>query len=273
MAASYRKELFSVKKFRFVAILLISIMLCSPISAYAASISIDSALAGSGVVKVSCADTCKKTKVMVEKGTTKYYYDLKNPEDSFPLQMGDGTYTVSVLENISGTSYKVLTKKSFKAEIAEENSLYLSSVQPVTWNEDMEAIKLAKHITKGIENDNEIVKVLYDYTIKNISYDYGKADKPPEDYIPEIDKVLEDGKGICYDYSVLFAAMLRSEGVPAKLVKGYRSGMNVYHAWNEVYLDGSWKVIDTTYSACAFKAGTSSKMIQDNNLYQKSKEY
>ncbi len=253
--------------------LLIGIMLCSPVAAFASDISINSMSAGDGIVKVSYAGISNKTKVMVEKGSIKYYYDLKNSEDSFPLQMGDGTYTVSVLENISGTSYKVLTKKSFKAEITEENSLYLNSVQPVMWNEDMEAIKLAKSITNGMEDSKEIVQTLYDYVIRNISYDYNKVDKLPEDYIPEIDKVLEDEKGICYDYSVLFAAMLRSEGIPTKLVKGYRSGMKTYHAWNEVYLDGSWQVIDTTYGAWALKAGTSSKMLQNNYQYRKLKEY
>ncbi len=274
MAASYRKGLFSVKKMiRFAATLLISIMIFAPMTTYASRISIDSALAGDGIVRVSCAGVSKKTKVMVEKAATKYYYDMKNSEESFPLQMGDGTYTVSVLENISGTSYKVLKKKSFKAKIDENNLIYLNSVQPVLWDENMEAIKLAESITSDAKDAQEAVKALYDYLVKNISYDYNKIGKLTEDYTPDIDAVLEAGKGICYDYAVLFAAMLRSQGIPAKLVKGYRADMKNYHAWNEVYIDDSWQVIDTTYSAWAQKAGTSSSMIQNSKKYQKVKEY
>lgn len=262
-----------MKSFKFAAMLIISIMLCSPVTAYASNILIDSKSAGAGIVKVSYAGMSKKTKVMVEKGSTKYYYDLKSPEDSFPLQFGNGSYTVAVLENTSGTSYKVLTKKSFNVEISEENAAFLSSTQPILWDEDMEAIKLAESLTEGMKDGEKVVQALYEYIVNNIDYDYSKVDKLASDYSPDIDAVLKDGKGICYDYSVLFGAMLRSRGIPSKLIKGYRTDMKEYHAWNEVYLDGSWKVVDTTYSAWARKAGTSSNMFQNENKYQKLKEY
>ena len=262
-----------MKKIRFAAMLIISVMLWGPLAVEASNIAIDSKNAENGIVKVSYSGLNKKTKVMVEKGSTKYYYDLKQSGDSFPLQLGDGSYTVAVLENISGTSYKVLTKKSFKADITEENSVYLQSIQPVLWDEDMEAIKLAASLTEGMEDDNEVVETIYAYIVNNISYDYKKVDKLSPDYIPDIDTILSDGKGICYDYSVLFGAMLRSKGIPTKLIKGYRADMKEYHAWNEVYLDGSWKVVDTTYSAWEHKARTSSAMLQNNSKYQKLKEY
>lgn len=253
--------------------LLICVLLFQPIAAEAASnIAIDIKQASQGVVRISYEGLNKKTKVMVEKGSTKYYYDLKDEEDFFPLQFGDGSYTVAVLENTSGTKYKVLTKKSFKADI-EENAVYLKSTQPVLWDEDMEAVKLANSLAQGSKDSQKVVQAIYNYVVNNIDYDYNKIDKLSSDYTPDIDTILKDGKGICYDYSVLFAAMLRSQGIPAKLIKGYRDGMSAYHAWNEVYLDGSWKVIDTTYDASLKKAGTSNQMFQNKNDYNKMKEY
>jgi len=247
-------------------------LLWSPIVVDASNVSIDTKQANEGIVRISYAGLNKKTKVMVEKDSTVYYYDLKNEEDFFPLQFGDGDYTVAVLENVSGTKYKMLTKKSFKVDV-EENSVYLKSAQPVTWNKDMKAIKLANSIAQGKKGSEEVIQVIYEYIVSNIEYDYSKLDQLSTDYTPDIDTILQDGKGICYDYSVLFAAMLRSQGIPTKLVKGYRNGINAYHAWNEVYINGRWEIIDTTYDAYLLDNGTSHSIFQDKNNYNKLKEY
>lgn len=55
-------------------------------------------------------------------------------------------------------------------------------------------------------------------------------------YVPNPDSALAAGKGICYDYASLFAAMCRSQSIPARLVIGY-ADPNIYHAWNEVYTE------------------------------------
>ena len=54
--------------------------------------------------------TEKRIKVMVENGTEKYTYDLKNNGENevYPLQMGDGKYRIRVLRNISGTKYSAI---------------------------------------------------------------------------------------------------------------------------------------------------------------------
>lgn len=262
-----------MKRIRLIALILTAIIVFSPISVQASNINIDTKDAKEGIVRVSYEKTNKKIKVMVEKGSTKYFYDLKNNEESFPLQFGQGNYTVAILENVSGNDYKVLTKKSFKADISEKNAVFLKSAQPVLWNENDEAIKLAGELTQGLENHEEILDRLYNYMINNIDYDYSKMDKLDNDYIPDIDEVLLNGKGICYDYSVLFAAMLRSQGIPAKLVKGYKNDLSAYHAWNEVYIDGSWKTVDTTYDAALRRGRVIIKMYKDSSEYTKSKEF
>ncbi len=43
--------------------------------------------------------------------------------------------------------------------------------------------------------------------------------------------------------------MLRSIDIPTKLVMGYKNDIEKYHAWNEVYLDGKWINLDTTYDS------------------------
>jgi hypothetical protein len=48
--------------------------------------------------------------------------------------------------------------------------------------------------------------------------------------------------------AILFAAMARSQGVPARICAGkiYSMGLFVTHFWNEVYIDGRWLTIDAT---------------------------
>ena len=103
--------------------------------------------------------------------------------------------------------------------------------------------------------------------ISNITYDQELADSGPVDYVPEVDRALNTGKGICFDFAALMTSMLRSQGIPTKLEVGY-SG-KVYHAWISVYLeetgwvdgiiqfDGqSWSLMDPTLAA-----GNSSKAV------------
>ena len=40
-------------------------------------------------------------------------------------------------------------------------------------------------------------------------------------YIPDTAATLKGTTGICYDFSSLFAAMCRSQGIPCALTKGY----------------------------------------------------
>jgi hypothetical protein len=91
-------------------------------------------------------------------------------------------------------------------------------------------------------------------------------------------KLIVEGAndGICYDFASLFAGMLRSIGIPAKLVKGYADNIDGYHAWNEVYIKETdeWITIDTSFDAQMKKAGKTFKMIKDSgDGYSKLKVY
>lgn len=70
----------------------------------------------------------------------------------------------------------------------------------------------------------------------NVAYDTQLAATVKSGYVPDPDSVLAKRSGICYDYASLMAAMVRSQGIPARLVVGYAAD-NIYHAWNEG-LDG-----------------------------------
>jgi transglutaminase-like putative cysteine protease len=65
-----------------------------------------------------------------------------------------------------------------------------------------------------------------------------------------VDDVLEQGKGVCQDFTHLMIAVMRSFGVPARYVSGYIHRPNresQSHAWCEVWLpELGWVGIDPT---------------------------
>lgn len=239
---------------------------------------IDSSYVNSGVVYVNYPnDNNTKTKLMIEKDGSKYTYNLNsnNASEGFSLQMGSGEYKISILENVEGNKYKYIFTEKVKAEIENDDLVYLNSIQNVNWKDAPEAVKKAKSLVKGNQSTKDKVKAVYDFLVNNFSYDYEKLDKLSFDYLPDADQMLEDGEGICYDFASLFAVMLRSQGIPVKMVKGYTTNVEGYHAWNEVYDSdtNSWQVIDTTYDAAANKAKAKLKMYKNVDEYEKVFEY
>ncbi len=215
----------------------------------------------------------KDMRIMVEKGSQKYYYSLNNKQENLPIQLGDGAYTVKILQNISGNRYKVLDKSTLTVQGSNSLDVYLSSSQPVYWQGMNQVIGLASSLTINSKTDAEKVKAIYSYIIENITYDNNKINNISTDYVPNLEEILSSKSGICYDYAALFAGMLRSEGIPTKLVKGYKNDMREYHAWNEVMIEGNWVTIDTTYDAALNTLKNKPSMNKGSSEYSKEREY
>ncbi len=66
--------------------------------------------------------------------------------------------------------------------------------------------------------------------------------------IPDSIATLDLMKGDCNEHAVLFAALCRAAGIPARIAAGvtYHKNAFYYHAWNEVCVGGNWFSLDTT---------------------------
>jgi transglutaminase-like putative cysteine protease len=66
--------------------------------------------------------------------------------------------------------------------------------------------------------------------------------------VPSALEVLESRRGDSNEHTVLFVAMARAMGLPARPSAGvvYVDGQFYYHAWPEVYLNG-WVPVDPTF--------------------------
>jgi len=245
------------------------------LSSFAGNVMFDVDKTSDGVVGITVhGQEGSRYKVMISLGSEQYTYDyLGTGKEYFPLQFGSGSYKVSVLENISGTSYKVMQSKKINVSLKSDNAVFLQSVQNVNWNGQMEAIRLANELAGGIRTPEDKLEAIYNYIIENIYYDYSKISQLDKQYVPDVENTYALKKGICYDYSALFASMLRSQGIPAKLVKGYSDNVDGYHAWNEVYVDGEWITVDTTYDSVLGSIGEKAEMEKNKTDYQALKYY
>ena len=202
-------------------------------------------------VKYKSQSTTKKAKVLVQFGDQKYQYNIKSSDSYsyFPLQLGNGTYQIGVYEQIEGTRYSQISTTNVNLSLDDNSKVFLTSIQLINWGEKMNTVALAKELTKNKKTDAEKIEVLYQYMVQQFSYDFVKMKNLEYDYIPVIDDVLKKKLGICYDYSAVFASMLRSQGIKCKLIMGYTTNVKEYHAWNDVYTKDKWVVVDTTYDS------------------------
>lgn len=264
------KKLF---EYIFVLSLFLMVYLAVPNEAYADSATIENA--NDGTVKLTYNnDYDVKVKLLVQlTGGTQYKYDI--PKGSvninIPLTQGNGEYKIVLCRNISGTKYAVMQTVSITQRLADEDVAYLSSNYIIDWDMTNAAIKKAQSLAK--KGGKNKIKYIYDFVVKNYTYDYSKASNINDiaknaAYIPNINNIYTEKKGICYDYSVLLASMLRSVGVPTKVVTGYTVNADVYHAWNNVYADSKWNVVDTTYDAQMYRAKRSYSMYKSFSDYK-----
>lgn len=229
-----------------------------------------------GVVEITykSSDTLKY-KVLITKDDAKiaYPFDANGSTTSYPLQLGNGTYKVGLLKNVSGTKYVYVAQKSIDLNLKDPNIVFLNSIQNINWKDDLKAIEFGKDLLEKSASDDKRLQTLYSYLVKNMKYDYDKIPTLTSDYIPSVEKTYEDLKGICYDYSALFASIERSHGIPTKLVKGYSKYVEGYHAWNEIYINGKWLIVDNTVDSTWKGSSSSVTMIKSTKYYTKVNEY
>ncbi len=227
---------------------------------------IDASNLEQGYIMANYTGSCSKVKLQIigpDSHTCNYNLNTSQFQ-AIPLTAGDGSYTVTVNENIQGKEYSVSYEVNLDVSLSDPFSPYLAPSTYVNYDADTHAVELAAQLCEAASSDLECVSAVYNYIIENIEYDYDKAGQITSGalsgYIADIDATLDSGKGICLDYAALMACMLRTQHIPTRLEVGYAS--LAYHAWVSVYLtdvgwvngivefDGSsWNLMDPTYAA------------------------
>lgn len=207
-----------------------------------------------GYVMVKAAKSKKKMKVLVKHNKDQdLNYDIKSGGDYevFPLQMGNGKYTFTMIEQVSGQKYSQAGKVSITAKMPDENSCFLYPNQYVNYTASSPAVQKAVELCKDLADPMEKAKTICKYVTSHFNYDYMKASKVKggqvTSLLPDVDGCWASGSGVCQDLSAITCAMLRSQGVPAKLVIGFLK-KHTYHAWVSIIINGDEQRFDPTAS-------------------------
>lgn len=250
-----------------------TVMAPNPVYAKRVETIIDKSELKNGIIIVDYNEKKTGSKIRVTKDDAQYQYDLSH-KVRIPLQLGNGDYKVEVLEKIKGNKYRQVAEETVNYNDTDGKKVFLQSNIIINWNKDMAAVKKAKTLTKNAKTDSEKAAAIYTYIIKNIKYDNKKAQIVQDGYIPSVSNIYKTKKGICYDYSVLFAVMLRSVGVPAKVLMGTSTDVKEYHAWNQVYIKETekWITVDTTIDA-GLKKMNADSMVKKASHYVIEKQY
>ncbi|MBQ4346978.1 MAG: transglutaminase domain-containing protein [Firmicutes bacterium] len=226
---------------------------------------IDASNTSDGYVMIKYADgiSASRLKVIITgPNKVQYTYDLdKNGNyEVFPFSEGNGTYSIGVYQQNPATGkYGALLSENISVSLTNEFAPFLSSNQYVNFSPSSQVVSKAAELCKDKSGELDKVAAVYEFVITGFTYDKQKAQTVQSGYIPDVDAVLANKKGICFDYAAVMTAMLRSQGVPTKLVIGYAG--SVYHAWISVHcsqsgwvdvieFDGtSWKLMDPTFAS------------------------
>jgi len=225
---------------------------------------IDYSNTADGYVMIKWLEKTNKATRVVIKGPSdvQQNYTLKadGTFEVFPLSDGNGKYTIMACVQTEGNKFSIAVSQVVDVKLKNEFAPFLHPNQYVNFNAKSDVVAKAAELIKGKNTLTDKVAAVYNFVVKNLSYDKELANTVKAGYLPDVDAVMKKGKGICFDYAAVMAAMLRSQGIPTRLVVGYAPEQ--LHAWLDVwsetegwvnatiFFDGkSWKLMDPTFES------------------------
>lgn len=192
-----------------------------------------------------------------------YYLDVDNKKIYAEIvKENENNYAVFKISPIERDIYTFFISGS----IISENKIVLSNQLYSLANEITEEEEY-KVQTKLILSDSLEIKAIAKYlktsdnalenlvNVTNWVHDFLEYDLDYADVVNDSVTTLGIRKGVCDEFSILLAAILRAQGYPVKYVVGYaNTGLDWGpHAWLEVYIPNQgWLGVDPTYNEVGF---------------------
>ncbi len=153
-------------------------------------------------------------------------------------------------------AYRAVSYPTYRVQ-ATLSELRRSSYTSVPPESNQEAAELARSMRERSATDVEFIDSVLD---KFNREEYFYTLQPPALGRNPVDRFLFDTRqGFCEHYASAFTFMMRSAGIPARIVLGYHGGevnpmgghlivrQSDAHAWSEVWLEGiGWRRVDPT---------------------------
>lgn len=116
---------------------------------------------------------------------------------------------------------------------------------------------LARALTRDLETERDKVRSIYRWMTENIAYDrdaYLSGDLTSM----IAHEVLQSRMAVCDGYAALFQELARRAGIQTVSIEGYAKAYGfregdgfdrTNHKWNAVFVEGEWRLIDSTWGA------------------------
>ena len=113
--------------------------------------------------------------------------------------------------------------------------------EPLVQSDDSVIIAMARSIVRGERRAGRVADILMQWVYDNL-------EKKITVSVPSAAQVLQERSGDCNEHTVLYVALARALGLPARTASGvvYLRGNFYYHAWPEVWI-GQWVAVDPTF--------------------------
>jgi transglutaminase-like putative cysteine protease len=124
----------------------------------------------------------------------------------------------------------------------EDTSLaWATAPEPLVQSDDPRIAAQARQIVGRTRDPARAARLLTQWVHDNL-------DKRITVSVPSATEVLQARRGDCNEHTVLYVALARAVGLPARTAAGlaYVNGRFYYHAWPEVWL-GEWVAVDPTF--------------------------
>jgi tetratricopeptide (TPR) repeat protein len=193
--------------------------------------------------------------VAVQIKGAKSYRILKGEANDVAHVVPDGDKPFEVINKVTLTpvSYKAKLVQSVARSDSDQGNTRVSlpiNVRPYLGAADaMDPTSSAlKKVATEVKGDNsvETVRNILVWLKKNIKYKEETTDVTKMNF-KLVDEIVERGHAECRGYTMLFAALCRAAGVPARPVWGVLFVDKTYksHNWDEVYIAGvGWVPVD-----------------------------
>lgn len=149
-------------------------------------------------------------------------------------------------QTVAGNIVEIRDAQGFQAEPLDPDARRYLAPEPLVESDAPEIRAEAAIAVRGVTG----VRAQAERLTRHVN---GLLDKKPTVSLPSAREVLRTRVGDCNEHTVLYVAMVRALGIPARIAVGLVSvhGAFYYHAWPEVYLTegttrGLWLPVDPT---------------------------
>lgn len=219
-------------------------------------------------------------------GKSSFYTDSYQKQDP-TVQLNDALHE-AIYQNpytqlVTGNGYRYYL---YSNGIAIENGANggLSSAEIAAVHQKVQQV--ATSITTPTMSERDKALAINKWLVDNATYDDGAfacmssdVDNCEESfpYAWVLLGTLSKGTGVCDSYADTFKALADAAGLQSVWVSGVVTSNGGLHAWNKVFMDGKWQIVDTTWDDGSFEDGgsatqyfglsdTAAGRIQDNDF-------